>query len=186
MANFAAILIEMAKLAVQSVKFDRRLPLAQLDYSAGTVIWSGELGSDAMPRVAEQTLSVFVQAQVASSTADLGRRCLTISLNAQVGLTCQRCLQLMQFELVADSEMLVAKTQTEFDDWDDAEHDVLMMDEAVTVQDLIEDEILLGLPSIPRCDNDHSEGRDEHDGRPLQGCAALSLEALLAQPKTLH
>jgi uncharacterized protein len=176
----------MVKLAVQSVKFDRRLPLAQLDYSADTVIWSGELDAVALPRVALQTLSVSAQARVVSSTADLGRRCLAIRVDAQVGLTCQRCMQVMQFELVASSDMLIAKTQTEFDDWDDAEHDVLMMDDAVTVQDLIEDEILLGLPSIPRCDNDHSGGRDEQDGRPLQGCAALSLDALLAQPKTLH
>lgn len=76
---------------------------------------------------------------------------LHLHAHATVALTCQRCLQPVRaainlqrdFRFVGDEE-LAAQIDT------DSEEDVLAMPRHLNLQDLIEDEILLALPIVPR------------------------------------
>ena len=76
---------------------------------------------------------------------------LTVGADTEVTLECQRCLQPMQVPLHAerriffvDGEEAAAALDAESDD------DVLALTPALDLADLVEDELLLALPLVPR------------------------------------
>jgi len=83
-----------------------------------------------------------------------GRPALRLKVRGTLPLRCQRCLDVLPYEVKSDETLVLAATQAEIE----AEHadaslpDRLLAGEAMSVRDLVEDELILELPYAPRHD----------------------------------
>ncbi len=79
---------------------------------------------------------------------------LSLRAHADVVLECQRCLAPMPFAIRIDREFRFAPSEDAAAELDaeDEEHDVLATSRAFDLQELLEDELLLALPIVPRHD----------------------------------
>ncbi len=80
-----------------------------------------------------------------------GRAALTLQLTGTLPLTCQRCLQTMDWPLEHSSVLLLARNEAEVEALDAAsEQEVVLAADPVDPHALIEDELLLTIPFVPR------------------------------------
>jgi uncharacterized protein len=78
---------------------------------------------------------------------------LHVTADAQVALTCQRCLKPVQEALDVDRWIRFVDTEAEAAALDvDSDDDVLALPRHLDARELIEDELLLALPLVPRHD----------------------------------
>jgi uncharacterized protein len=146
-----------------SREFDpRRLDVAAFAAAAGE--FAGEFAAAALPRLSSATLAPGadsprpgVRWRVDGERLPLAgagvQPSLLVTASTDVSLECQRCLQPMQMPLRAerriffvDGEDAAAALDAESDD------DVLALTPALDLPALIEDELLLALPLVPRHD----------------------------------
>jgi uncharacterized protein len=112
------------------------------------------------------------------------RPLLVVEVSGVLHLRCQRCLGLLDYPLrIANTLLLVTALEARSPELDDEELEWIEASPALDVAQLIEDEIILGLPYAPR----HEEGRC------TAGCAAPAAERaagafslLAALKKELH
>jgi uncharacterized protein len=76
---------------------------------------------------------------------------LVLSISGQVALTCQRCLVEFQHGLDLQSRLVLVASDAQLPDIDeeDPDVDVVVANRKLNVLELIEDEIILGLPLAP-------------------------------------
>lgn len=80
-----------------------------------------------------------------------GRPALRVELRGVLRLTCQRCLEPLEFALAADTLLTLARRQSEVDaDALDADFERVVGGKDMAVRDLLEEELLLGVPVAPR------------------------------------
>ena len=78
---------------------------------------------------------------------------LHLKAEAEVQLTCQRCLRPVHEHLQLDRSILFVRSEDEAASLDvDSEDDVLALPRHMDAKELIEDELLLALPLVPRHD----------------------------------
>lgn len=78
---------------------------------------------------------------------------LHLTAEAEVSLTCQRCLQPVHEHLQLERSILFVRSEDEAASLDpDSEDDVLALPRHLDAKELIEDELLLALPLVPRHD----------------------------------
>jgi uncharacterized protein len=79
---------------------------------------------------------------------------LQLQAHARVWLTCQRCLQPVAHELGVERTLRFVPTEEEAARLDEAEddEDVLTLPRALNLHELVEDELILALPLVPRHD----------------------------------
>ena len=78
---------------------------------------------------------------------------LELEASARVHRTCQRCLQPVELELHVDRRLRFVADENLAAELDaDSEDDVLALERALDLHDLVEDELLLALPMVPRHD----------------------------------
>jgi uncharacterized protein len=84
------------------------------------------------------------------------RLSLYLQVEAELPLVCQRCLGPYRFRLEVDTTLLLARNEAELAAWEEADPlcEGLVAEPHLDVLTLVEDEILLGLPMVPR----HPEG----------------------------
>ena len=76
---------------------------------------------------------------------------LTLQAQAPVWLTCQRCLQPMSAPLALDRRLRFVQDEAQAEALDaDSDDDVLALSRWMSLRELVEDELLLGLPLVPR------------------------------------
>jgi uncharacterized protein len=76
---------------------------------------------------------------------------LRVTAEAQVALTCQRCLKPVEERIDVDCWLRFVDTEAEAAALDaDSDDDVLAMPRHLDARELIEDELLLALPLVPR------------------------------------
>ena len=93
----------------------------------------------------------------------LGRLTVTIALDGEVPLVCQRCLQPFAFRLASASTMCLAASEQQLAAWDNDESEAILAVSPVVCRELLEDELLLCLPYAPR----HMEGEcPDSEARP--------------------
>ena len=110
----------------------------------------GEAHADAKP-VASQQVEWRVTGETRVRRGGEPQIWLHMACDARLGLVCQRCLQPVDtavhaqrsFQFVAD-EALAAEIDA------DSEEDVLALSRTLNLVELIEDELLLALPLVPR------------------------------------
>lgn len=116
---------------------------------------AGTIDLKSLPRVAER-LADAEQAPLAwriAGVADaVGRPALALSLEGRVPLTCQRCLKVFSSPVAQRTVVLLARDEHELARLDDDdEHEVVLAAAPLQVQDVVEEEVLLALPFVPRC-----------------------------------
>ncbi len=78
---------------------------------------------------------------------------LTLSARATVWLTCQRCLQPLSVDLALQRRLRFVHGEAQAAALDaDSDDDVLALSRWLDLRELVEDEMLLGLPLVPRHD----------------------------------
>jgi len=118
---------------------------------------SGQVDAATLPRVADQLAddgaSAVVSYEIRGSADPSGRPALDINLVGAVSLTCQRCLQPFRWPIEQTTQVLLAHDERELGRLDDgdADHEVVLAAAPLDPVTVVEDELLLTLPFVPRC-----------------------------------
>ncbi|WP_434633768.1 YceD family protein [Chromobacterium sp. CV08] len=114
---------------------------------------------------------------------ELQRYALRIRLDAQLNVTCQRCLDGMPFSLNTDSVLTLFTSQEKLDEACELDEglDAVLAEAELDVTALIEDEIIMGLPHSPK----HDEcGRDTLSLAKADKPNPFAVLAALKRPKS--
>jgi uncharacterized protein len=119
---------------------------------------AGDVDAARRPRLADRlaptTGSAPIAWQIVGGHDALARPMLTVTIEGSLPLVCQRCLRPFDWALAQRSELLLASEETELEQLDAGEPEVLLAASFLDATSLVEDEILLALPFAPR----HAEG----------------------------
>jgi uncharacterized protein len=127
---------------------------------------SGELGSDQLSRLAQDTagdnsqLKVTWQAQggIVKKNAAADEVWLNLEAQGQVDLRCQRCMQPFLTTLLVDrTYRFVRDEETAWQEDEESEEDLLVLSRDFDLLELIEDELIMDLPLVPMHDHCESE-----------------------------
>lgn len=112
-----------------------------------------------------------------------GRPVLHIDIQGAVSLQCQRCLEELEHALDVHTELLLAQNEQEFQSFDEDESvDCILAQPDMDVLSLIEDEIILSLPSSPRHEQSECKSGGRSDGKVIREASPFA--ALAALKKT--
>lgn len=118
---------------------------------------SWEMQSDvaAFPRLAHEFTQGELFCRVTGRADQLGSLSLKLSVHGQVEMTCQRCLGGMQRVVEIERMVYLARTEVELERLDAMpDSDAILVGETLSLVELVEDEVLLGLPLAAM----HAEG----------------------------
>jgi uncharacterized protein len=122
---------------------------------------SGKLSLKGLPRLAAACRSAAGHAEVdLEFTRGEGGdvRLMIGTIRARVSLTCQRCLEEMDYELRSEPRLVLLRPG-ESEEELPPEVDALTVDKPIVLSTLIEDELLLVMPMIPLHDLEHCPAR---------------------------
>lgn len=130
-----------------------------LDLAARGEALTGKVDVSRRPRVADrlapEAISAPIAWQITGARDALDRPMLAVTVEGNLPLVCQRCLQPFDAPIAQRSELLLARDDAEFKRLDAEESEVLPAAAPLDAMTLVEDEILLSLPFAPR----HPEGQ---------------------------
>jgi len=78
-----------------------------------------------------------------------GQANITGKVEAQVFMLCQRCMQPMELQLSADVSLAIVSSDYPTEQLPSYYEPLVVEDETVPLSELVEDELLLALPSVP-------------------------------------
>jgi uncharacterized protein len=111
-----------------------------------------------MPRFAAMLQNDDGQVQVDVQFGRHGKlRTLSGELSADLVVTCQRCLQAMQYPLQTQLNLALIKNDAQADTLPDEFEPLLLEAEAINLPEVIEDELLLALPLVLIHEHDCSD-----------------------------
>lgn len=118
--------------------------------------WETQSDVSEFPRLAQEFTQGALFCRVTGRADQLGSLSLKLAVHGQVELTCQRCLGGMQHAIEIDRTVYLARTETEMERLDEMpDSDAILVGESLGLVELVEDEVLLGLPMAPM----HAEGK---------------------------
>jgi len=138
-------------MATQRNERDRGFDAFRLARDRGVL--EGDIDAATFPRVADLLASspVPVHWRIRGGADAVGRPALTVEVDASVPLECQRCLETMTQPIVQRTELVLAANEAELAQLDEqTASEVLLADQPIDPLALVEDELVLGLPYIPR------------------------------------
>ena len=117
---------------------------------------NGELNLAGLPRLAAMPNHAggTVSVTLVAGTDGQGVRFIKGRLRTGVELVCQRCLGPLRLPLEVVISLGLARGEAEFDRLPDEYEPLLVPEGGIAVADLVEDELLLALPQIPRHDDE--------------------------------
>ncbi|MCW5611200.1 MAG: DUF177 domain-containing protein [Rubrivivax sp.] len=135
--------LDLPALARTGATLQGTLPLAQMPRLAGSVLAT----ADAEPAPATWTAAALLR-PVTGGAPELW---LHLQARAEVRLECQRCLQPMDQTLEVDRRFRFVRGEDEAARLDEeSEDDVLALPGRLDLLELLEDELILALPLVPR------------------------------------
>jgi uncharacterized protein len=145
-------------------------------FARGSGELHGTLALSALPRLAEMGVAASpgFEYQVRGGVSERGKPVLRIAARGRADMTCQRCLGAVEVRVEADAELELAASEAAIEAADDDVERVLATPEMDVVA-LIEDELILSLPMVPRheaCEPKAARGEDEA-GLPFAALAGL-------------
>lgn len=152
------------------------------ELSAGGTALAGEVDARSLRRAADQLASgadaAPIRWRISGGKDAFGRPLLTVRLDGAVPLVCQRCLQPFVSPVAQQTDLLLARDETELAQLDVDETEVVLANATLDPRNLVEDELLLSLPLSPRHDeNECAAARrstaDNDKQSPFAGLAAL-------------
>ncbi|HMO46746.1 MAG TPA: YceD family protein [Rubrivivax sp.] len=106
---------------------------------------------DALPESADAQLDWSVQGERRPVAGEDGRLLLHLQAQAVVRLSCQRCLQPVSVPLQVNTSLRFVRGEALAEKLDeDSDEDVLALSGALDLHGLVEDELILALPLVPR------------------------------------
>ena len=121
-----------------------------LAFARSAAVLEGRLGLESLPRLAQSGCSASVLDFVLTGEInERGMPGLRLAVDGSVRLQCQRCLDGLELPLHLKAELQFATSEAEMAAADDDVERVLAGRE-MSVAALIEDEILLALPMVPK------------------------------------
>lgn len=103
-----------------------------------------------MSRLARMQCSTEgLEYQLRGGKTSNGKPCLRVSVRGSLQLPCQRCLDPLEVSIAVDVELQLAGSLREIAAADD-DIDRLLGARRTDVAELVEDEVLLALPMVPR------------------------------------
>jgi uncharacterized protein len=110
----------------------------------------GVLGMEKLQRLAKMQCSTEgLEYRLRGGKAGNGEPCLRISVRGSVELLCQRCLAPFPVPIAIDAELQLSESLREISQADD-EIDRVLASRYMDVGQLVEDEVILALPMVPR------------------------------------
>ena len=118
---------------------------------------SGTIDPVLLPRLGEQVADEggSVAWRIRGGDDGQGRPALTVTVEGDVPVTCQRCLGTMRQPVAQETVLLLARNEAEVVRLDEAsEREVILASAPIEALAVVEDELLLSLPFAPR----HEQG----------------------------
>jgi len=171
--------LELAAFIHDGASLEGEWPAASLERLADGA--ATEAPAEGWPPVRWRLLGETRQAKGAKAQA-----WLQVTAQAQVALTCQRCLKPVDEHIDVDRWIRFVDTEAEAAALDaDSDDDVLALPRHLDARELIEDELLLALPLVPRHEvcpeplplaDDEDAAADEEGERPNPFAALAALK----------
>ena len=121
-----------------------------LAFARNAAVLKGRLGMESLPRLAQSGCSDSVIDFVLSGEInERGKPGLKLAVEGSVRLECQRCLDSLDFPLQLDAQLEFASSEAEITAAED-EIDRVVAGREMSVAALVEDEVLLALPMVPK------------------------------------
>jgi len=119
----------------------------------------GPVELDSLPRLCDELANKtsqegFAEVELAFQRDQQGFATASGYVRAIAGVVCQRCLGVVSIPLEASVSWAFITDEAAFEDVPKAYDAIMVEDEAISLIDLIEDELLLALPPVPM----HEEG----------------------------
>ena len=126
----------------------------------------GLLNSALLMRAADgdTTISEISGSVQALAKAVSERSGFAVAAAGRIGLTCQSCGDAFELPVDSHSVIHVARDAAELASWEDEAFESIGGDEKTSALELVEDELLLAIPYVPRCEKCDAAG---DDGAPL-------------------
>lgn len=134
---------------------DRRFDAFRLAASRG--VFSGRVDPSALPRLDDRVAGPggYVDWTIHGCTDADGRPAISVALDGEVPLTCQRCLGTVNERVEQSTLLLLARDEADLVRLDEASgREVVLAGEPLDPAALVEDELLLTLPFAPRHEGD--------------------------------
>jgi uncharacterized protein len=121
-------------------------------------VFQGLLPLSRMARLMESvdTAAGDVEVELSFAINDRNVPCVRGHIRTEVGLQCQRCMQEMAWPIDNQFELLIVESEAEAEQLGEDSEVLLLDEQLISLSDLVEDEILLSLPIVPK----HEAGTD--------------------------
>jgi uncharacterized protein len=148
---------------------------------------AGNVDAAVLPRLADLLAPnegpAAVAYRITGSADAAGNPALEVRLSGSATLVCQRCLRAFQWPVTQTTLLLLARDEADLArlDGEDPEHEVVLADAPLDPIALVEDELLLTLPFVPRCPDTECSAAHEGfatDASPRTASAFGALAAL--------
>lgn len=151
-------------------------------------LFQGEVAVAEMPRLVEvlQDSEGQVAVSLEFGTDEEGLRFMRGRVQGEVTLLCQRCLEPMQQQIDNSFALALVRSETEADALPSHYEPLLLDGKPLFLRDVVEDEMLLALPIVPRHPPQECEARLESSEADTEqdGGKRLNPFASLADLKT--
>jgi uncharacterized protein len=141
---------------------------------------AGELNPMQLPRLvdclapAADAANVRIAWRIAGGHDAMAHPELTLTLEGTVFLVCQRCLRPFAVPVAQQTELLLARDESELTRLDVEEPEVVLADAPLDPVTLVEDELLLSLPFSPRHARDQCVAAASGTRAPQQVASAFA------------
>ena len=115
-------------------------------------VWERDSDLSGFPRLMREFTRGHLLCRVAGRTDRDGGLILALAIRGETEATCQRCLGSLKQELEIERDIYLARTESEIarlESRGDDTTDVILATARISLIDLIEDEVLLGVPLAP-------------------------------------
>jgi len=136
-----------------SEAFDRlTAPFDPVVFVRGNLPWEGIVSTSALPRVAEAVVTASdLSWQVFPERTKEGRAASRFVVAGTLSLICPRCLEVVAWPVALERLVVWYRTAAAVPDeeLEEADWDARVLDESVTLAELLEEELLLAWPQGP-------------------------------------
>jgi len=124
-----------------------------LRFCRNAQVWEAESSIAEFPRLAREFTQGQLFCRVAGDMDAQRRSRLRIVVRGEVVLTCQRCMGELPHTVDIDRTVYLARDEAQVERLDEAlglEGEAILAGERLNLVELVEDEVFLGLPLVPR------------------------------------
>jgi uncharacterized protein len=123
-------------------------------FTRGGYAIAGALSSALLTRCAEEATSIHdirgkIEALIAN---DRERSGFAVAVSGRLGLMCQSCGTGFELSVDSQSTIYVARDIAELERWEEESFESIEASEKTSALELVEDELLLAIPYVPRCE----------------------------------